>query len=369
MSSRYPSASHNEHATNTAPHPVSAHPRHARTTPARRSPTRRPQTPNHPGREPVPATVWAPDTPIDPSTRWPTALIGQLVAALTEPGHTVLLLPPSTAEQAQDGAALAAAEDTIRVHGRTARTLNPATPTVNACQPETPHSSPTRDHDAAAASPPEHGQTPPASVELILTDLAPHEADCDTVDSLAATAAGLLAPGGLLVVLTPHHPDRWWVAGPEQAGGHRRAPGRAAVSPAPRAATEADPARPAPPPARQPARATGTASPRARRRPPAHPATHPVTRPRPSHLPISPCTGKVWHAPPTSPAALPTQPPAQPRRGHTPRHSSGPLGLAHGPTQPSPPTPRALHPRLDRAPGQDAAGHRRPRHPALHTTW
>lgn len=202
MSSRYPSASHNEHATNTAPHPVSAHPRHARTTPARRSPTRRPQTPNHPGREPVPATVWAPDTPIDPSTRWPTALIGQLVAALTEPGHTVLLLPPSTAEQAQDGAALAAAEDTIRVHGRTARTLNPATPTVNACQPETPHSSPTRDHDAAAASPPEHGQTPPASVELILTDLAPHEADCDTVDSLAATAAGLLAPGGLLVVLT-----------------------------------------------------------------------------------------------------------------------------------------------------------------------
>lgn len=203
MSSRYPSASHNESATDTAPHPVSAHPRHTQTPTARRSPTRRPQAPNRPGREPVPATVWTPHAPIDPSTRWPTALIGQLVAALTGPGHTVLLLPPGTAEQPQDSAALAAAEDTIREHGRTARTLTPATTIANPCRPEDSHgSSLTRDHDAATASPHLHGQTPPASAELILTDLAPHEADRDTADSLAATAARLLAPGGLLAVLT-----------------------------------------------------------------------------------------------------------------------------------------------------------------------
>lgn len=164
-------------------------------------------------REPVPSTIWAgADESIHPDTTWPRGLITQLLNGLTKPDDTVVLLPVPTSPEHQDGTTaggtLARAEDTIREHGRPARTvlLDPqAAPTTGA--PATEASAPEPgDENQSTATPDEHRREAPAGADLVLSHLLPETTNGLLIEHLAATAARLLAPGGVFAVLT--HSDQ-----------------------------------------------------------------------------------------------------------------------------------------------------------------
>lgn len=88
----------------------------------------------------VPASVWAPESPVDPDAAWPEPILERIVTTLSAPGHAVALLTDRPASEDPPGPAygtaaaavvppgtLAAARELVEAHGRRARIVH--------CQP------------------------------------------------------------------------------------------------------------------------------------------------------------------------------------------------------------------------------------------
>lgn len=169
----------------------------------------------------TPATVWAPNAPVDPTHRWPAPILATVLSSFTQPGQQVLLLAwPPTARAPHShpttaGAVAPAQPDTVadavalvRHHGRTPQVVH--ADTSNGETVARPYwtamlDTPTTTH--TAPHPPAHriDHSDHARAHLVIAAIGPHPVD----DRFGLVCAALLRTGGILAVLT--HCD--WIRG------------------------------------------------------------------------------------------------------------------------------------------------------------
>lgn len=128
---------------------------------------------------PIPSTVWAPTETTQPDATWPTALLGQIVEALTKPGEQVALLPWPSQHTEETENALARAAETVQQLGRHPHLASPGA---------------TSRHDEP--------QSPLPTVDLVLTHCPPAASNEAACHNFGALAAELLRPDGVAAVLT-----------------------------------------------------------------------------------------------------------------------------------------------------------------------
>ena len=128
---------------------------------------------------PIPSTVWAPVEATPPDAPWPTALLGQIVEALTKPGEQVALLPWPSQHTEETENALARAAETVQQLGRHPHLASPGS---------------TSQHDEP--------QSPLPTVDLVLTHCPPAASNEAACHNFGALAAELLRPDGVAAVLT-----------------------------------------------------------------------------------------------------------------------------------------------------------------------
>lgn len=180
----------------------------------------------------VPASVWAPDSPVDPDAAWPEPILTRIVTTLSAPGQAVTLLTDRPASEDPPGLAygtaaaavvppgtLAAARELIEAHDRRARIAHcqpgsgddTAEPFwarfVQPAHPAYPGPSDLARGDGHDAQPvPErlhavrHNPTEPAPLVVAAVD------PTGAADQFGFAAAELLRDGGTLAVIT--HCDR-----------------------------------------------------------------------------------------------------------------------------------------------------------------
>lgn len=207
--------------------------------PAReRPPTRRSATAHPRGREGrtgmrpravVPASVWAPDSLVDPDAAWPEPILARIVTTLSTPGQTVTLLTDRPASEDPPGPAygtaaaavvppgtLAAARELIEAHDRHARIAHsqpdPGDETaepfwarfVHPAHTDNPESADlargdSHHHGLSVPEPPHAERQGPAEpAALVVAALDPTGAG----EQFGFTAAELLRDGGTLAVIT-----------------------------------------------------------------------------------------------------------------------------------------------------------------------
>ena len=128
---------------------------------------------------PIPSTVWAPTEATQPDATWPTALLDQIIEALTNPGEQVALLPWPSHHTEEPETALTRAAETVQQLGRHPHLASPGS---------------TSQHDEP--------QSPLPTVDLVLTHCPPAASNEAACQHFGALAAELLGPDGVVAVLT-----------------------------------------------------------------------------------------------------------------------------------------------------------------------
>lgn len=176
----------------------------------------------------VPASVWAPDSPVDPDAAWPEPILARIVTTLSAPGQAVALLTDRPASEDPPGPAygtaaaavvppgtLAAARELIEAHDRRARIAHCQPGSGDAAaepfwarfvQPAHPaYPEPTDlargdGHDAQPVPEPLHAvrHNPSEPAPLVVAAVDPTGA----ADQFGFAAAELLRDGGTLAVIT-----------------------------------------------------------------------------------------------------------------------------------------------------------------------
>lgn len=170
----------------------------------------------------VPASVWPPETPVDPDAAWPEPILDRIVTTLSAPGQAVALLtdqpatdPPgpgygTAARAIVPPGTLAAARERIEAHDRRSRIAHWQPETSGAAEPfwsrfvhpspETTGTGHGNDHDSQPYPRPAHAalRRPAESAALVVAAVNP----TGVGDDFGVAAAQLLRDGGTLAVIT-----------------------------------------------------------------------------------------------------------------------------------------------------------------------